>query len=319
MIEHPLGENHILMRRLIVFALILAIASLACSLTSSSDEPTVVVRTSFSIPTATATLSSGIGRIPTSTSTAVNSSGNTTYPTPCSIRTDWLTYGVISGDTLSSIAVRSGTTTDALFAANCLGNADQLSVGQILRVPAIPSPLVTNTPIPSCLVNWFFSFDAGQSDPLNACPDSLYTVQAIGQDFEGGRVYRYAALPGSSDTRGTIYVVFNTGTWITFPDTWDSSQPSTDPTLSPPPGLQAPTGAILKVWKDNPEIRTTLGWAYEPATAFVGRVQNPFLTTGQAFPNNNAYWYIDHGKWGVVLRMVSVNSGPNTWEVVGHY
>lgn len=311
--------------RLIFMILILAIASLACSLTSSTDEPTNVPRSQFTFPTPTATSLSQIGGIPTATSTIVsggntgNNSGNNTNPTPCSIRTDWLTYAVVSGDTVSGIAVRSGTTTAALVAANCLGNANELSVGQVLRVPAIPSPLVTNTPIPTCLVNWFFSFDAGESDLLNACPQDVFTVQAIGQDFEGGRVYRYAPLPGDSDLRGTIYVIFNDGYWMTIPDTWDSTQPNTDPSLTPPAGLLAPTGPILKAWKEFPEVRSTLGWAYEPATAFAGRIQSPFLSTGQSYPNNNAYWYIDHGKWGVVLRMVSVNSGPNTWEVVGHY
>lgn len=307
------------MRQLIALILILAIASIACSLTAGDDEPTNVPRTNFGIPTPTATVSGGLGAIPSATNTIVSNTGNTTNPTPCSIRTDWLTYTVVSGDTLSSIAVRSGTTTDALVAANCIGNADDLSVGQVVRVPAVPAPFVTNTPLPSCFIEWFFSFDPGITDVLNACPDNVMTVQAIGQDFEGGRVYRYDALPGATDTRGTIYVVLNNGTWITFPDTWDNSQPSTDPSLVPPDGRYAPTGAILKVWKDHPEIRDALGWAYEPASAFVGRVQQPFLSAGRSFPNNNAYWYIDHGKWGVVLKMVSVNNGPNTWEVVGHY
>jgi LysM repeat protein len=45
------------------------------------------------------------------------------------------TYTVVSGDSLSAIADRLGTTVDALMAANGLTSND-LSVGQVLKIPA---------------------------------------------------------------------------------------------------------------------------------------------------------------------------------------
>jgi hypothetical protein len=65
-------------------------------------------------------------------------------------------------------------------------------------------------------------------------------------------------------------------------------------------------------------VHAALGWAYEPEAAFNGRFQEP---TGYAgiWYNRNPYFYLDHGKWGLVLRLYSVNSGPNTWEVAGRY
>ncbi len=64
-------------------------------------------------------------------------------PTPipsCTPRNDWPQYTVVVGDTLGRIAVRTGTTAAALTQANCLANANLISVGQSLRVPRQPTP-----------------------------------------------------------------------------------------------------------------------------------------------------------------------------------
>ena len=62
----------------------------------------------------------------------------------CVPRTDWMTYTVLNGDTLSQLATRTGTTVEALVHANCLDNPNLLEVGAQLRVPRFP---VNNTPI----------------------------------------------------------------------------------------------------------------------------------------------------------------------------
>jgi len=61
-------------------------------------------------------------------------------PTPQQIE-----YTVQWGDTLTSIAARYGTTSEALMALNGLTNANLLSVGQVLRIPdQSSSPLGPN-------------------------------------------------------------------------------------------------------------------------------------------------------------------------------
>lgn len=60
---------------------------------------------------------------------------------PCIPRSDWVyTYVVQAGDTLFSIAQRFGLTLAQLQSANCITNANQIFVGQILRVPFPPPP-----------------------------------------------------------------------------------------------------------------------------------------------------------------------------------
>ena len=78
------------------------------------------------------------------------------------------TYTVQSGDTMGTIAIRFGTSVEALLAANDLTNPNILSVGQVLFIPgpndliipdtptppaAIPTPLATLTPAPNAESN----------------------------------------------------------------------------------------------------------------------------------------------------------------------
>lgn len=56
-------------------------------------------------------------------------------PGDCSQPRGWITYAVQSGDTLSSIAARTGTTVDILTAVNCIDNPSLISVGTQLFVP----------------------------------------------------------------------------------------------------------------------------------------------------------------------------------------
>lgn len=304
---------------IVLVALALLMASLACNLTgadetsSSPTQPVLIGNNNPAALTATAIKQSQQFPTPTPTfaPTSTTSGGGVVQPS-CTPRTDWPTYQVVSGDTVSSLALRTDTTIEALVAANCLANANQLSVGQVLRVPKTPRALPTNTPSLTCSTQWFFTFEAGAGDP--ACPGPLYSGSAIGQDFEGGRVYRYPAIAPDVDPRGTVWVIYNEGDWETYPDTWDGTPLPTDPSIVPPTGRYQPQDAIGLVWRSFPEVRNRLGWAYEPQALFTGRFQEPIDPT-----RNPAQWYIDHGKWGVVLRVTSVNMGPNTWEVIGGY
>lgn len=69
-------------------------------------------------------------------STASTTSTTAAAPTTTTTAAPPATYTVQSGDTLSAIANRFGTTVAALVEANGLADPDRLEVGQVLQLPA---------------------------------------------------------------------------------------------------------------------------------------------------------------------------------------
>ncbi len=306
--------------RLFILLAALLIAALGCSLSSGGDNPTPLPTQTAAafLPTAT------LAPLPTPLPTVTQAPTALPLPTsaPCIPNTTWPLLAVQSGDTLFAIAQRTGSTVAQLTAANCLANANSIQAGQLLRVPMLPpvtvTPAPTQTSPVTCQYAWFFSFEPGKFDTRRACPNPAQVVSASGQDFEGGRVLRYDALPGSTDTRGTIYVIYNDGTWESFIDPWAAGMPESDPSIVPPAGRYPPLRGIGMVWRDNPQVRQKLGWAYEPAAPFTGRFQEPTGFAG-IWADRDPYVYVDHGKWGVVLRLTSSVLSANTFEIAGRY
>jgi len=62
----------------------------------------------------------------------------TVAPTTCTPRTDWLTYQVQTGDTLSAIARSINHDLAVLVTANCIANPNMIVAGQDLYVPTMP-------------------------------------------------------------------------------------------------------------------------------------------------------------------------------------
>ncbi|MEZ4867993.1 MAG: LysM peptidoglycan-binding domain-containing protein [Caldilineaceae bacterium] len=58
---------------------------------------------------------------------------------------NWVPYSVKPGDTLSALAVRTNSSVGALQKSNCIVNANQIGVGQLLFVPMAPVATPTNT------------------------------------------------------------------------------------------------------------------------------------------------------------------------------
>jgi LysM repeat protein len=71
---------------------------------------------------------------------------------PCGAPFGWITYRVVTGDTLYTIGLRfGGVSVLDLQKANCLGGSTYIYVGQQLKVPNVVPlpPFVTWTPIPT--------------------------------------------------------------------------------------------------------------------------------------------------------------------------
>ncbi len=293
---------------------LLMLTALACTMSwGTADERFVATPTAPPTGILSAPTSSPTSLMPPTTTAASALTPGVTRAA-CTPRADWPSIIFGQGDTLFVIAQLVGSSVDELARANCLASANDLVAGQQLRVPRIPPAAPTVTPPPNCNAPWFFTFDEGTFDPRAPCPSPVEFHDAIGQNFEGGRVLLYSGQPGTADPRATVYVIYNDRSWETFPDTWDPSQPESDPTLAPPPDRVQPVRQIGKVWRDNPAVRAKLGWAYAPEAPFNGRFQAPATP-----PPGTYYFYLDHGAWGVVLRLYSVDMGPNRWEIAGHY
>ena len=119
------------MHRFIALAFVFAIFAAACGGGGSSDDPT-------------ATNPPGS---PTTAVSQVAGARTQTPGTPAATATPPGTYEVIDGDTLSAIAERFGTTVEALVAANDLASADDLQIGQVLKISAAAAAAST-TPTP---------------------------------------------------------------------------------------------------------------------------------------------------------------------------
>jgi LysM repeat protein len=74
----------------------------------------------------------------------------TITPTLCAVNAEWTDiYTVRRGDTLDGISRLVQASVTELVEGNCLLNANRLDVGQELRVPALPSLLITPTNTPT--------------------------------------------------------------------------------------------------------------------------------------------------------------------------
>lgn len=199
------------------------------------------------------------------------------------------------------------------------------AVQQVVQLTLPSQPPATSYVLPpthistTCSASWFFTFDNKHLPLGSFCPEPVKILEAIGEDFEGGRVLRYAPDPAyTADQRGTVYVIYNDGEWLTFPDGWDASQPASDPSLVVPNGRYQPVESIGKVWREVADVRNRLGWAYGPQSKFTGRMQLYLVQSGMPSGDTH-FFFIDHGKWGVALLLNSVDMGSNKWEVAGTY
>jgi LysM repeat protein len=111
---------------------------------SPSASPTTALPSATTMPSATqtriaVTVSPSPSPSPTKTQSASSPSpsSNPSTEEACIPRSNWPQYRIQSGDTLSQIAINSGTSLETLILANCLTNPRSLMVGQIIVVPRL--------------------------------------------------------------------------------------------------------------------------------------------------------------------------------------
>jgi LysM repeat protein len=160
--------------------------------TATQGIPLPVTAASTDTPTPTATFTATPTNTFTATATDTSTPTNTALPTPtaCIPMYRWPVYLVQRGDTLSSIASRTGSTANELMLANCLLDSRILAGGKLYvpRLPIIPptvTPTPTNTPTvtPTIFVDTPTSFTLYQ--PMDCKPPDYVFIAVMATDPEG--------------------------------------------------------------------------------------------------------------------------------------
>jgi hypothetical protein len=95
-------------------------------------------------------------------------------------------------------------------------------------------------------------------------------IQVAEQVFEGGRLFWLQPTQ-------QIWVMFSDGTgkgdWQIYEDNFVEGEMEFDPEIVPPAGFEQPERGFGKLWRENPEIRDSLGWAITPEFGHVTRYE----------------------------------------------
>jgi hypothetical protein len=137
--------------------------------------------------------------------------------------------------------------------------------------------------------------------PVGAPPVNSVRAGAV-QEFQYGFM---AWVPGSADN-GQIYIFYVNGTYKRFPDTWiDGTDPVSGGETPPEANLLEPVRGFGKVWRENQEVRTALGWA----TA----AERTATITSLNFERGHMH-YIDVRGSTYILVQSAIDSG--TWRQI---
>ena len=120
-------------------------------------------------------------------------------------------------------------------------------------------------------------------------------------------IWMQALNLGDTTTGGVIFVFYDTGQFVRYPDTWVEGQPESDPDITPPAGLQQPIRGFGKLWRENAQVRAGLGWALNAEAGFTGAWQP------QRSESIGSYAYIQTAD-GTILHM-SGSWENGSWQV----
>ena len=135
-----------------------------------------------------------------------------------------------------------------------------------------PPPSPPSPPPPGCTITPILGFGRvwntySEVSSKLGCPTAVEQgIWAGEQPFQTGHMF------WREDTK-KIYVLYSTGTWQIYDDTWTSAEPEWDISIVPPAGYYQPKRGFGKVWRTNPGVRSGLGWATTEERGFHGSVQ----------------------------------------------
>ncbi len=125
------------------------------------------------------------------------------------------------------------------------------------------------------------------------CPTAAETriVQAAGQPFEHG------ALFWNGDAHLIYLLDSSTTAWFRYTDTWNDGDPAGG-SETPPAGFYEPVRGFGKIWREQPNVRTRLGWATAPESGLSNAGIQPFERGTIIRPDNHILRVLySNGAW----------------------
>jgi len=162
---------------------------------------------------------------------------------------EWVSLGTYDFDGAGKEYVYLSSATGEAWASRAIG-FDAVRFIARSEQPA-PPPTCTITPVLGFGSVW--ASNASVRSALGCATRAESPVWLGEQTFEHGRMF------WRQDT-ATIYVLYDDGTWQQFADSWHTGDPETDPNIVAPAGLYQPKRGFGKVWRENPAVRSKLGW-----------------------------------------------------------
>ncbi|MEL7234809.1 MAG: hypothetical protein AAGK74_09955, partial [Chloroflexota bacterium] len=141
-------------------------------------------------------------------------------------------------------------------------------------IPTEPSSLAPSQPtatrsVPTAIIP---TGAPGPTTTPNLFPtETVAQVQVAEQVFENGRMFWVQPV-------SQIWVMVldeeGSGTWLRYEDTFEEGIDSeTDPAIVAPEGLIQPERGFGKLWRTNPDIRESLGWAITPEFGYISEYE----------------------------------------------
>jgi hypothetical protein len=199
---------------------------------------------------------------------------------------DWVSLGTYYFGGGPNEYVLLGDNTGETYATRFVG----FDAVKFVRQGTAPPPGPTPAPPSGCAITPILGFGNvwnthSQVRSKLGCPTEMEkAVWAGEQNFQGGYML------WRQDTN-EIYVIYNNGTWQVYPDTWTTSEPEMDPSIVPPSGYYQPKRGFGKVWRNNPNVRSNLGWATTQERGFYGSVQ-PFVGGRMLWSNTQGIYVL---------------------------
>lgn len=139
---------------------------------------------------------------------------------------------------------------------------------------------------------------------------TLGQIQVAEEVFEHGRMFWI-------QPRKQIWVMYDsgqgTGEWKVYDDTYNDTEPQTDPSIVAPDGKYQPTRGFGKLWRTNQEIKDKLGFGITPEFGYVSNYE--YYPGGQV--NAQGQWQAGPGYhilFSLYNEKFQFNEVDGTWK-----